>query len=141
MAELEPRNFLKPCLLLLLREHDDHGYGLAGRLRPLHDGEGDAGGVYRALRGLEQGGLVRSEWHASAVGPARRTYHLTAAGRVHLDGQARHLVDVHAALQEFLDRYAALAGSADAEGEVSRAHSVAAGRGPAVRDRRRAGSR
>ena len=109
MAELEPRNFLKPCLLLLLRERDDHGYGLAGRLRPLHD-DGDAGGVYRALRGLEKRGLVRSEWHASAVGPARRTYHLTAAGRDHLDGQAEHLTHVHAALQEFLERYAALAG-------------------------------
>ena len=111
MAELEPRNFLKPCLLLLLRERDDHGYGLAARLRPLHD-DGDAGGVYRALRGLEKRGLVRSEWHASSVGPARRTYHLTAAGSEHLDGQAEHLAHVHAALQEFLDRYSAPAGRA-----------------------------
>ena len=53
MAALEPRNFLQPCLLLLLREQSDHGYDLAVRLRPLHDGEGDAGGVYRALRALE----------------------------------------------------------------------------------------
>src|SRR4051794_11922038 len=62
MAELEPRNFLQPCLLLLLHEHPDHGYELASRLRPMHDGDGDAGGVYRALRGLERHGLVRSEW-------------------------------------------------------------------------------
>ena len=147
MAELEPRNFLKPCLLLLLREHDDHGYGLVGRLRPLHDGDGDAAGVYRALRGLERGGLVRSEWHASAVGPARRTYHLTAAGRDHLDGQARHLVDVHAALQEFLERYAGPAhgssangSSTNGNGEVSRAH-LPAERRPAVPEQRRSGLR
>ena len=76
MAELEPRSFLRPCLLLLLRERDDHGYGLAARLPPLHDGDGDAGGVYRALRAMERLGLVRSEWHTSAVGPARRTYRL-----------------------------------------------------------------
>jgi Transcriptional regulator PadR-like family len=72
MAELEPRNFLQPCLLLLLREQPDHGYELAARLRPMHDGDGDAGGVYRALRSLERQGLVRSEWHTSDVGPARR---------------------------------------------------------------------
>ena len=43
MAELEPRNFLQPCLLLLLMEQPDHGYDLAVRLRPMHDGEGDPG--------------------------------------------------------------------------------------------------
>ncbi|WP_227012976.1 PadR family transcriptional regulator [Pseudonocardia sp. EC080610-09] len=78
----------------------------------MHDGEGDAGGIYRALRGMEKRGFVRSEWHASAVGPARRTYHLTAAGQAHLDGQVRNLEEAHAALQEFLDRYAAVNGIA-----------------------------
>lgn len=111
MAELEPRTFLRPCLLLLLCERDDHGYGLAARLSPLHDGEGDAGGVYRALRAMEALGLVRSEWHASAVGPARRTYHVTPAGVECLDAQAHVLANVHVALHVFMDRYATLSGS------------------------------
>ncbi len=106
MAALEPRNFLQPCLLLLLREQSDHGYDLAVRLRPLHDGEGDAGGVYRALRALESHGLVRSEWELSDVGPARRTYHVTADGLACLDAQVRGLEHVHDVLHEFLDRYA-----------------------------------
>lgn len=110
MAELEPRSFLRPCLLLLLRERDDHGYGLAARLQPLHDGDGDAGSVYRALRGMERLGLVRSEWHASAVGPARRTYHITTSGLEFLETQARDLANVHASLHVFMDRYAALTG-------------------------------
>lgn len=106
MTELEPRNFLQPCLLLLLREQDDHGYGLAARLRPLHDGDGDAGRVYRALRGMERHGLVRSGWHASAVGPARRIYRITDAGRDCLVLQAQELANVHAALHVFMDLYA-----------------------------------
>ena len=52
MAVPEPRNFLQPCLLLLLRERADHGYELVSRLRPMHDTESDSGGVYRALRAL-----------------------------------------------------------------------------------------
>src|SRR5215475_3242036 len=91
MADLEPRNFLQPCLLLLLAERADHGYELASRMRPLHDGEGDSGGVYRALRGMEKHGLVRSEWRTSDVGPARRTYHITAAGLALLAHQVQEL--------------------------------------------------
>ncbi len=106
MAALEPRNFLQPCLLLLLREQSDHGYDLAVRLRPMHDGDGDAGSVYRALRSLEHHGMVRSEWELSDVGPARRTYHVTAEGLVWLDHQVRGLEHVHDVLHVFLDRYA-----------------------------------
>ena len=106
MAELEPRNFLQPCLLLLLMEQPDHGYDLAVRLRPMHDGEGDPGSVYRALRGLERHGLVRSEWNPSSAGPARRTYYITDDGVAGLVGLADGLRTTRAAVQVFLDRYA-----------------------------------
>ena len=109
MAELEPRNFLQPCLLLLLREQSDHGYELASRLRPMHDGDGDSGGVYRALRGLERQGLVRSEWLTSDVGPARRTYHITPDGLACLELQVRGLEHIHDVLHLFLERYARVA--------------------------------
>jgi PadR family transcriptional regulator len=109
MADLEPRNFLQPCLLLLLAERADHGYELASRLRPLHDGEGDSGGVYRALRGLEKHGLVRSEWRTSDVGPARRTYHITSAGLALLAHQVGELQRTHDVLHVFLERYADVA--------------------------------
>ncbi|MFD1530156.1 PadR family transcriptional regulator [Pseudonocardia aurantiaca] len=112
MAELEPRNFLQPCLLLLLRERPDHGYELAARLRPMHDGEGDAGGVYRALRGMERQGLVRSEWHTSDVGPAKRTYFVTPDGVSFLDELAVTLSRTHEALHVFLDRYARVVAAA-----------------------------
>ena len=108
MAELEPRNFLQPCLLLLLMEQPDHGYELAVRLRPMHDGEGDPGSVYRALHGLERQGLVRSEWNRSAIGPARRTYHITDDGVAGLDDLADGLRTTRAAVQVFLERYARL---------------------------------
>jgi PadR family transcriptional regulator PadR len=108
MAELEPRNFLQPCLLLLLMEQPDHGYELATRLRPMHDGEGDPGSVYRALRGLERHGLVRSEWSRSATGPARRTYYITDDGVAGLDDLADGLRTTRAAVQVFLERYARL---------------------------------
>jgi PadR family transcriptional regulator, regulatory protein PadR len=124
MAELEPRNFLQPCLLLLLRESPDHGYELAARLRPMHDGDGDAGGIYRALRGLERQGLVCSEWHTSPTGPARRIYCITEEGVAALDVLVTGLEQTHASLHVFLDRYARLAASGRNEQREGGVHDL-----------------
>jgi poly-beta-hydroxybutyrate-responsive repressor len=105
MGECEPRNFLRPCLLLLLRERSDHGYDLVNRLRQLHVVDGDAGAVYRALRGLERDDLVRSTWETSDAGPARRTYQLTHSGVADLDRQAVLLEATHHTLHVFRGRY------------------------------------
>jgi poly-beta-hydroxybutyrate-responsive repressor len=99
---------LQPCLLLLLRERSDHGYDLVNRLRELYASDGDAGAVYRALRGLERQGLVRSTWQTSGNGPARRTYQVTSLGIASLERQAEILEETHRALHLFRERYARL---------------------------------
>lgn len=75
-----PRNFLRPCLLLLIAERDSYGYDLLERLERLGLGGTDPGGLYRALRAMERDGMVDSEWQMSEVGPARRIYRLTEEG-------------------------------------------------------------
>lgn len=71
MRHGKPRNFVQPCLLLLLLEHPDHGYALVERLDSFLLAEGDAGAVYRSLHALEVSGAVRSTWGLSESGPAR----------------------------------------------------------------------
>jgi PadR family transcriptional regulator PadR len=127
MVDLEPRNFLRPCLLLLLKERADHGYELAARLRPMHDGDGDSTGVYRALRGLERQGLVRSEWRMSEVGPPCRTYHVTPEGLQSLDAQAHDLMALHEVLHLFLARYERTAVPGSVSSAVPQDDAVAAG--------------
>lgn len=104
--QLLPRNFLRPCLLLLLREQPSHGYELLERLRPLGLAGDDPGGLYRALRSLERDGLVRSGWASSAAGPDRRIYELTRAGMEELHRLAKSLAAASASLDVFLSRYA-----------------------------------
>ncbi len=60
-----------------------HGYDLVTVANELQLTEIpiDAAAIYRALRQLEQQGLVTSAWDTSRPGPARRNYKLTAAGR------------------------------------------------------------
>jgi poly-beta-hydroxybutyrate-responsive repressor len=100
-----PKNFLRPCLLLLLREQPAHGYQLLERLRPFGFPGDDAGGLYRALRSLERDGLVRSAWEPSATGPDRRTYEITRRGMQELHRLAKRLHEGRRTLDRFLSRY------------------------------------
>jgi PadR family transcriptional regulator PadR len=99
-----PKNFLRPCLLLLLHEAPAHGYELRERLRPLGFNRDDPGRLYRALRALEAAKLVRSAWQSSSGGPDRRTYELTRAGEERLLEAAEELQAMHAVLDTFLSR-------------------------------------
>jgi PadR family transcriptional regulator PadR len=98
--------FAEPALLLLLRERPTHGYELLEQLpQLLRDERVDVGNVYRALRALEEEGLVTSEWNAELPGPAKRTYALTDEGRRLLDRWADALRENQRAVAAFLSRY------------------------------------
>jgi len=100
-----PKEFIRDCLLLLLREQPAHGYELLQRLRPLGFVRDDPGGLYRTLRALEQDGHVRSSWQRSSAGPDRRTYELTGSGKEELHRRARALDATRSTLDVFLSRY------------------------------------
>lgn len=100
-----PKKFVRPALLLLLLEQPAHGYELLERLQPFGFQRSDPGGLYRNLRALEDAGLVHSAWQQSTVGPDRRIYELTRAGREDLHTQAKALAATNHTLQVFLSRY------------------------------------
>jgi len=100
----QPKNFLRPCLLLLLKESPAHGYDLLERLREFGL-DREPGGLYRGLRAMEHEGLVASCWEASFTGPDRRRYELTPAGERCLDAWAGTLHETKRALDVFLNRH------------------------------------
>lgn len=105
-----PRNYLRPCALLLLAEAPSHGYDLLSQLGGLGLGSTDPGGLYRLLRGMERDGLVASSWETSAAGPARRIYEITEDGVEWLHAWAGALAESRRLVGVFLGRYGALAG-------------------------------
>jgi PadR family transcriptional regulator PadR len=108
-----PRNYLRPCLLLLLAEGTSHGYELLDQVSALGLERVDPGGLYRCLRAMDQEGLVRSSWEPSTTGPARRTYELTDEGREWLHVVAGSLAEVGRALATYRRRYQRLAEQPD----------------------------
>jgi len=97
--------FGEPALLLLLAGGPTHGYELLERLPELlGDERVDVGNVYRALRSLEDEGLVTSDWRADLPGPAKRTYTLTAEGRELLEAWVGSLAALRDGLDGFVER-------------------------------------
>jgi PadR family transcriptional regulator, regulatory protein PadR len=101
----QPKNFARPCLLLLLAEAPAHGYELIDRLRPFGFELGDPATIYKTLRQMQTEALVTSTWEVSNRGPARRVYALTSDGSDLLEAWALTLQSNRAILDHFLDRY------------------------------------
>jgi PadR family transcriptional regulator PadR len=97
--------FLEPALLALLRDEEIHGYELIARLPELLGTDRvDVGNVYRALRAMEERGLVTSEWRDDLPGPAKRSYAITADGRRALDRWGEWLREARNRIDELLRR-------------------------------------
>jgi PadR family transcriptional regulator PadR len=96
--------FGEPALLVLLASRPTHGYELIERLPEL-SGEDrvDVGNLYRALRSLEEEGLVSSEWSGDLPGPTKRTYTLTDEGHDLLASWLRAVEQLRDGLTEFLE--------------------------------------
>ena len=95
-------DMLNAQLLAMLEDWPAYGYELAQQLEQAGFGNYNKGTVYRALRQMENGGLVSSIWETSSAGPARRMYSTTEAGNLFLQNWLT-LLNLHrATLERFL---------------------------------------
>ena len=100
-----PRDVLVPYVLLAVSLQRAHGYWIEEYLRGLGFFGLEISTLYRALRQLEKDGLLYSSWEPGPVGPARRVYMLTDAGRRWLDGWAQALDGYRQMLDRFFGLY------------------------------------
>lgn len=100
-----PRDLLAPWLLLLLRNWSTHGYQLMQMLTISGLTAFDPATVYRALRRLEEEGLVMSDWETGDTGPAKRVYSLTEAGEKFLQTWTSTLRQYQSLLDRFFELY------------------------------------
>lgn len=73
---------VEPAALAALLFAGGHGYDMRKTILEMTEGQldVDVGGLYRALRRLEEEGAVVSRWSEDNTGPARREYELTNQG-------------------------------------------------------------
>jgi PadR family transcriptional regulator PadR len=94
--------FLDMCLLSLLAEHRDYGRSLMERLQRAGFDPIPGGTLYPALLRLEKQGMVTASREASAVGPVRKYYEITEAGRVRVNTQREQWVAFRASMDDVL---------------------------------------
>jgi len=85
---------LRPAILALLARDKTHGYDVIQRLKELAmfvDYPPDTSGVYKALKSMEEEGLISSNWEFGDIGPAKKQYILTKDGKVCLKRWAETL--------------------------------------------------
>ena len=100
--------FLQPCLLVMLHHGDAHGYNLLNGLGEFgfNPGQKDPSLIYRALREMEEIGLVISQWDQdSSLGPQRRVYQITQNGEDSLAGWVADLLRTRQEIDALIAAY------------------------------------
>lgn len=82
MSQAPQKSSVRWHVLVLLAEGFRHGYEIWRELVTQGQARSrNPTAIYRALRAMEEDGLVTSDWQLPEAGPARRVYRLTAKGR------------------------------------------------------------
>jgi PadR family transcriptional regulator, regulatory protein PadR len=100
-----PRNWLEPVILVTLREWNSYGYELMKQAATFGFEAMNPGTMYRALRHMEENGVVKSKWQTSKGGPARRVYSITDAGEAYLDFWVKSLKQYQRNVDAFFRLY------------------------------------
>jgi DNA-binding PadR family transcriptional regulator len=109
LAAIRHYTYYRPTILILLKEHESHGYQLIGRMNDLGFDQRLASSLYGVLRDMEDEGLIASSWDLSGTGgPPRRVYRLTGPGDQFLRHAVPTLVRQRDALGAALDLYSVL---------------------------------
>src|SRR6478736_475579 len=77
------------AVLAVLAREDDYGYGIARRIWEAGLADVREASVYGTLNRLFRGGLLSTRVEASASGPHRKYYALSAAGHAYLQDGSR----------------------------------------------------
>ena len=83
-----------------------HGWGVSRRLQEISEDvlQVNQGSLYPALKRLESGGWIRSEWGTSENGRRARFYSLTRSGRRLLDREKQNWTRLSEAVERVLER-------------------------------------
>lgn len=96
------KGVLDLCVLAVLRDGPEYGYGLVGALQERDFELVAEGSIYPLLARMEKAGVVSSFFAPSPDGPRRKYYELTGAGRAALASGLDDVAFVHQQVEGLL---------------------------------------
>ena len=94
------KGVLELCVLSQLTKEDKYGYELTDAIS--REMSIAAGTLYMILKRLKEAGYVETYLQESASGPARKYYHLTAAGILYRDSLAKEWIEFQQQVGKYL---------------------------------------
>ena len=79
------QRFMDACILVLLSQNKNHGYGLSEHLEDFGFEDINSSTLYRIMRRMDEKGWVSSSWEEGGKGPKRRVYSVTEPGLAALE--------------------------------------------------------
>ena len=96
------KGVLEGCVLAIIGQQETYGYEISQALERYGFGKITEGTIYPLLLRLEKNGCLAAVYRASDVGPKRKYYHLTEAGREELAQFVESFGEMAAAVQALL---------------------------------------
>lgn len=97
------KGVLEGCVLAIIAQNETYGYEISQQLERYGFGKITEGTIYPLLLRLEKNGRLEAVYRASDVGPKRKYYHLTDAGREELTQFVSDFGEMAAAVQTLLN--------------------------------------
>lgn len=97
------KGVLEGCVLAIIAQNETYGYEISQQLERYGFGKITEGTIYPLLLRLEKNGRLEAVYRASDVGPKRKYYHLTDAGREKLAQFVSDFGEMAAAVQTLLN--------------------------------------
>ena len=97
------KGVLEGCVLAIIAQNETYGYEISQQLEHYGFWKITEGTIYPLLLRLEKNGRLEAVYRASDVGPKRKYYHLTDAGREELAQFVSDFGEMAAAVQTLLN--------------------------------------
>lgn len=97
------KGVLEGCVLAIIAQNETYGYEISQQLERYGFEKITEGTIYPLLLRLEKNGRLEAVYRASDVGPKRKYYHLTDAGREELAQFVSDFGEMAAAVQTLLN--------------------------------------
>ena len=97
------KGVLEGCVLAIIAQNETYGYEISQQLEHYGFGKITEGTIYPLLLRLEKNGRLEAVYRASDVGPKRKYYHLTDAGREELSQLVSDFGEMAAAVRTLLN--------------------------------------
>ena len=94
---------LEGCVLAIISKSETYGYEISRQLEEYGFGTIAEGTIYPLLLRLEKNGLISAVYRQSEVGPKRKYYSLTDAGREEMKMFFRNYYELTAAVEWLAD--------------------------------------